>query len=220
MRSTLPRPARLALRLALLALLIAANFWLAFWLRDLAAEMAAQGRMELFGATVAGLLLLYALVLAIPFVPGAEIGLALLMTHGAAAAPFVWGATTVGLMLSFGAGRALAAPRFCAMMRRLGFSRAADALDRLRETDPETRMQRLEQSVPRWARAWVLRRRYLLLALLVNLPGNSLIGGGGGILLAAGLSRLFGTLPVALTLALATAPLPLAVMLIGPAILG
>ncbi|MGR3497277.1 MAG: hypothetical protein ACU0E9_00055 [Limimaricola soesokkakensis] len=217
MRTTLPR---LVLRLALVAILIAVNLWLAFWLRDFAAEMAVQGRMELLGLTVAGLLLLYAVVLAIPFVPGAEIGLALLMAHGAAAAPIVWGATAVGLMLAFGAGRALAAPRVCLALDRLGFDRAAAALARLRETDPEARMRKLEDSIPRWARRWVLRRRYLVLALLVNLPGNSLIGGGGGILLAAGLSRLFQPVAVALTMLLATAPLPLAVMLIGPGILG
>ncbi|MCP1169307.1 hypothetical protein NHG85_12380, partial [Limimaricola sp. ASW11-118] len=99
------------------------------------------------------------------------------------------------------------------------FARAGAALGRLRETDPETRMQRLEQSVPRWARGWVLRRRYLLLALLINLPGNSLIGGGGGILLAAGLSRLFRPAPVLLTLVLATAPVPLLLMIVGPGIL-
>ncbi|EYD73416.1 hypothetical protein [Limimaricola hongkongensis] len=217
MRIALPR---LAVRLALLAVLVAANLWLAFWMRDLAAEMAEQGRMELFGAAVVGLLLVYALVLAIPFVPGAEIGLALLMAHGPAAAPFVWGATALGLLIAFGAGRALAAPRICRALERVGLDRAAAALARLRETDPELRMRRLEASVPGWARSWVLRRRYLLLALLVNLPGNSLIGGGGGILLAAGLSRLFHPLPVLVTLALATAPLPVLVMLIGPGILG
>lgn len=211
---------RLALRLALVAILIAINLWLAFWLRDFAAEMVAQGRMELLGATVAGLLLLYVVVLATPFVPGAEIGLALLMAHGATAAPIVWGTTALGLMLAFGVGRALAAPRACLTLDRLGFDKAAAALARLRETDPETRMRKLEDSVPHWARRWVLRRRYLVLALLVNLPGNSLIGGGGGILLAAGLSRLFQPAAVALTMVLATAPLPLAVMLIGPGILG
>ena len=217
MQSALPR---LAFRLVLIVLLIAGNLWLALWLRDFAAEMAAQGRIELFGATVAGLLLLYALVLAIPFVPGAEIGLALLMTHGASAAPFVWGATVLGLSFAYGAGLALSGPRFCAALERHGFARAAATLGRLRETDPETRIRRLEDSVPRWARAWVLRRRHLLLALLINLPGNSLIGGGGGILLAAGLSRLFRPLPLLLTLGPATAPVPLLVMIIGPGILG
>lgn len=216
MRSTLPR---LALRLALVVILVAANLWLAFWLRDFAAEMAAQGRMDLLGATLAGLLLLYAVVLAIPFVPGAEIGLALLMAHGATAAPFVWGATALGLILAYAAGRALAAPRICRTIDRMGFDRAAAALGRLRETDPDTRLRRLEDSVPRWARGWVLRRRYLLLALLINLPGNSLIGGGGGILIAAGLSRLFRSAPVLLTLVLATAPVPLLLMILGPGIL-
>ena len=216
MRAALPG---LAFRLALITLLIAGNLWLALWLRDLATEMAAQGRMELFGATVAGLLLLYAVVLAIPFVPGAEIGLALLMAHGPSAAPFVWGATALGLGLAYATGLALSGPLICAALHRIGFVRAAAALGRLRETDPETRMRRLEDSVPRWARSWVLRRRYLLLALLINLPGNSLIGGGGGILLAAGLSRLFRPLPVLLTLVLATAPVPVLLMIVGPGIL-
>ena len=101
----------------------------------------------------------------------------------------------------------------------MGCVRAAAALGRLRETEPDTRLRRLEDSVPRWARGWVLRRRYLLLALLVNLPGNSLIGGGGGILIAAGLSRLFRSAPVLLTLVLATAPVPLLLMILGPGIL-
>ena len=57
----------------------------------------------------------------------------------------------------------------------------------------------------------VLRHRHLMLALLVNLPGNAVIGGGGGILMLSGLSGLF-TLPrLLLTLALAVAPVPLVV---------
>lgn len=211
---------RLILRLALVAMLVAAALWFGVWLRGFAAEMAAQGRIELLGLTLLGLLLLYALLLAIPFVPGAEIGLALLMTHGAAAAPVVWAATAVGLMLAFLVGRGLSAPRACAMLQRLGLERAAAALERQRKTDPETRLRRLEAAVPRWARGWALRRRHLLLALLINLPGNTILGGGGGILMAAGASRLFRPLPVALMLALATAPLPLLVLMTGPDFLG
>jgi len=60
----------------------------------------------------------------------------------------------------------------------------------------------------------------VLLALLINLPGNSLIGGGGGILLVAGPSRLFSLPALVVTLILATAPVPLAVWLMGANILG
>jgi hypothetical protein len=64
-----------------------------------------------------------------------------------------------------------------------------------------------------------VRFRYVALALLINLPGSSLIGGGGGILLLAGLSGLFLPKATFLTLALAVAPVPLLVWLIGPGIL-
>ncbi|MGB3315212.1 MAG: hypothetical protein WBB85_12430, partial [Albidovulum sp.] len=56
---------------------------------------------------------------------------------------------------------------------------------------------------------------YVLLALLINLPGNSLLGGGGGILLLAGMSRLFSPLATLATVAIAVAPVPILVYLMG-----
>lgn len=70
-----------------------------------------------------------------------------------------------------------------------------------------SRLRLLEDAAPPWIGRWILRHRFLLLTLLINLPGNSFIG--GGILLAAGLRRLF-SFP-ALVLVLATAPVPWAV---------
>ena len=54
-----------------------------------------------------------------------------------------------------------------------------------------------------------LRYRYLALALAVNMPGNVILGGGGGIAMMAGLSRLFDPLPFLLTVLLAVLPVPL-----------
>lgn len=59
------------------------------------------------------------------------------------------------------------------------------------------------------------RHRYLFLAALINLSGNALVGGGGSILFLAGLSRLFRPFGVALTLALAVLPVPLAIWTFG-----
>jgi hypothetical protein len=59
----------------------------------------------------------------------------------------------------------------------------------------------------------LLRHRYLALALALNPPGNVVLGGGGGVALAAGCNRPFSLPGVALTVALATAPAPLAVAL-------
>ena len=38
---------------------------------------------------------------------------------------------------------------------------------------------------------FLLRHRYLLFALLINMPGNSVLGGGGGIALVSGFARLY-----------------------------
>lgn len=58
-----------------------------------------------------------------------------------------------------------------------------------------------------------MRFRWLALALLINMPGNTVIGGGGGIAMAVGYSRTF-TYPAFLTCAaVAVAPVPALVLL-------
>jgi hypothetical protein len=50
------------------------------------------------------------------------------------------------------------------------------------------------------------------LAILFNLPGSALVGGGGGISLAAGISRLVTYPQFLITTALAVSPIPIAVL--------
>jgi hypothetical protein len=52
-------------------------------------------------------LVAYIGLLAIPFVPGAEIGIAMLTAFGAAIAPLVYVATVAAMMLSYTMGRIL-----------------------------------------------------------------------------------------------------------------
>ena len=63
--------------------------------------------------------------------------------------------------------------------------------------------------------AVLLRQRYLALALLLNMPGNFVLGGGGGIAMMAGLSRVFSPPLFLLMTMLAVAPVPLAVAWFG-----
>ena len=49
----------------------------------------------------------------------------------------------------------------------------------------------------------------------INVPGNIALGGGGGLLLFAGLSRLFAPLPLLVTLIVAISPVPVAVWFMG-----
>ena len=53
------------------------------------------------------------------------------------------------------------------------------------------------------------------MAIAVNTPGNSIIGGGGGIMILAGLSGLFSPLSTFLTVIIAVSPVPLAVIFLG-----
>ena len=160
-------------------------------------------------------LIVYAFLLAIPFVPGVEIGISLLVMQGPAIAPFVHAATVVGLLISFAVGRAFATSLPCQFLHTMGLAQACAFVDAMKKMTRKERLDYLEAAAPRWMGRWVLRHRYVLLALLINLPGNSLIGGGGGILLVAGLSRLFSLPALVVTVILATAPVPLAVWLIG-----
>ena len=57
--------------------------------------------------------------------------------------------------------------------------------------------------------SFLSKYRYLTIALLFNLPGNYLIGGGGGISLACGISRRFSWKWFLLTVVLAVSPVPL-----------
>ena len=61
--------------------------------------------------------------------------------------------------------------------------------------------------------------RYLAIAFAFNLPGNALIGGGGGIALLAGLSGLFSLSGYLIAVCIAVLPVPLAAVLGGQAIL-
>jgi hypothetical protein len=88
---------------------------------------------------------------------------------------------------------------------------AARRLDRVRRLNARRRLALLRRALPRRVAPHLLRHRYLLLALLFNLPGNAVLGGGGGIAALAGLSGVFATAPTALTIALAVAPVPLMV---------
>lgn len=157
----------------------------------------------------------YVLLLSVPFVPGAEIGLTLLTVFGAPIAPLVYCATVAALMLSYGVGRLVPTQRVVAGLHWLRLTRAAEGVARMAPLSHDERIARILQGgSPRLIR-FATRYRYLALILAVNTPGNVVIGGGGGIALMAGMSRLFAPLPYFLAVAIAVAPIPLAVALFG-----
>jgi len=55
--------------------------------------------------------------------------------------------------------------------------------------------------------------RWLSLALLINTPGNTVLGGGGGIAMAFGIDRTLSGRVFLMVISLATLPLPIMVYL-------
>lgn len=141
--------------------------------------------------------------------------MARLMLEGTWVAPAVWGATVAGLMIAHGVGRLLPERTLSRLLRAVGLTRAADRLVALQPLERDQRLAVLREGLPRWVRRLATGGRYLLLALLTNLPGNIAPGGGGGLFLFAGFSRLFAPLPTLATAVLAVAPVPLAVWFPG-----
>ena len=158
---------------------------------------------------------IYVVAAAVPFVPGAEIGLALLAAFGSRIVVLVYGCMVLALLLAYCVGRFVPVQVLAAIFRFLELRKAHDIVLRFAELEPADRIAALTASAPdRWA-PFLLKHRYIALAIAFNVPGNSLLGGGGGLSMLAGMSGLFGLLPFCITVVLAVAPLPLLVLLSG-----
>lgn len=179
--------AKIALFLGILVFLNYAMGWLANFIAFQMWPRHMHAASLLLFATVAS----YIVLLAIPFLPGIELGLMLMAMLGGKGIVLVYLCTVLALSLSFLFGRLLP-PRHLA--RALGWfhlTRARDMVDALAPLGPEERLRFLTKSAPSRIVPFLLRHRYLIIGVLFNLPGNALIGGGGGIGLIAGMSRLF-----------------------------
>lgn len=173
-----------------------------------ASAEAAQGAGQMRPLMLALFLLVYALLLAVPFVPGVEVGLTLMAMEGPWIAPWIYLATAAGLILAFAFGEGVSYPRLHRILADLGLRRACLLIERLQPLGKHQRLHLLEQRAPAWAKPLVSRYRYVVMAILINLPGNSLIGGGGGLMFLSGFSRLFRVGPMILTVLVAVAPVP------------
>jgi hypothetical protein len=163
--------------------------------------------------TIVVALLAYTVLMALPFVPGVEIGLALIAIFGARVVPVIYLSTVFALVSAFAAGRLVPAPMLAAGLRSVGLARAARHVGETANLDPAERRARIETALPKSLRPWLLRFPVLLLMVLFNLPGNTLAGGGGGTAMALGASRLISWPAYVIGVAIAVSPVPVAVLL-------
>jgi hypothetical protein len=156
---------------------------------------------------------IYIALLAMPFMPGAEIGISLILVLGAKICLLVYVCTVVALVPPYIAGR-LIPPRYCARaFEFLGLNRAQRLIERVAPLSAEQRLAFLLDNAPTRFGPFLVRHRFLTLAVLLNLPGNIIIGGGGGIALIAGMTGLYSLPAYLTTIAVAVAPIPLIITL-------
>ena len=154
-------------------------------------------------------IVVYVLWMALPFVPGIELGLALMVLLGARGVVLVYFCTLLSLSLSFTIGRLIPLNSFARFLGWLHLYKAQDLVLQLEPLNSEEKLDFLLKSAPSKAIPFLLRHRYLMIAIALNLPGNALIGGGGGIGLISGMSRLYPFPKYILLVSLAITPLPL-----------
>lgn len=154
-------------------------------------------------------MLVFIVASAIPFVPGAEVGLALLVVLGARVALLVYLGMVAALLLAYLVGRLVPAAAIGAAFAACGLDRAHGLVLQLAPLDARARLAFLAERAPRRLVPFLLRHRHLGLVVLLNLPGNSVVGGGGGIALCAGISGLFPMPGFLAAILLATAPVPM-----------
>lgn len=127
---------RLALRLAAVGLLAIEVLRVTQWCMQKTAMM--QGGGQVWTGLIVLLLLVYALMIAVPFVPGIELGLALMALQGGTVAPWVYLATVVGLTLAYGVGAKLPPDRIAGVLGDLRLTRAAAMVRAVAPLEPQT----------------------------------------------------------------------------------
>jgi len=193
------------------AFLVVLAVWLDYWLRGeigIAKKFAAFTNGQWSIAVLIGGGIFYALLLSLPFVPGVELGVLLMCVFGKLGIVFVYFATVAGLTLAFLMGRLLPKEWIESRLEKLGFSPTCD--------NPANEIKTMLDNLSRnrkfcrsRLRSFLIKYRYLTIAVLFNTPGNYLIGGGGGISLACGISRSISWKWFLLTVVVAVCPVPL-----------
>ena len=158
---------------------------------------------------VMGALIIFVLAAAIPFVPGAEIGFALLLMFGGQASPIVYAGMVGALLLSFTVASFVPLPVLSRFAGWLRLKSTAALVDELANAAPQDRAGVVSSKLDNRFGSAVLTNRYVALALLLNLPGNSVLGGGGGLAFVAGVSGLYRFWAYLISVLVAVAPFPL-----------
>ena len=151
----------------------------------------------------------YVLWMALPYEPGIEIGMAIMVMLGPKGVVLVYLCTLLSLSLSFALGRLIPLKTFSRFLGWLHLQKAKNLVLQLEPLNSEEKLGFLLRTAPSRIIPYLLKHRYLMIAVALNLPGNVIIGGGGGIGVIAGMSNLCPFPKYLLFVSLAIMPLPI-----------
>jgi len=158
---------------------------------------------------------LYTLLMTLPFMPGIEVGLTLMLFLGGKGVVLVYICTLIALSTSYAIGRKIPPHLFARLLGWLYLNRARDLVLEMEDMSYNERISFLQEKAPSKIAPHLLKHRYLAIACLLNLPCNALIGGGGGIALIAGMSGIITYPRYLLLIAVAISPVPITIILKG-----
>jgi hypothetical protein len=187
-------------------LFILSGFVVAPWLSDIKTMLTVVGESQsTLGIVLIGVC--YTLLLAIPFVPAFELGILIMILFGKSGCVLAYMCTLAGFSLSYFIGwliyRHNGHPQIFSGAKQY---RTQLMFEKLAQNRSGVWLQRC---CPRFLR----EHRYFSIAMLINLPGNVVIGGGGGIAMFCGAHRHIQFNKYFLTLVIAISPVPLSMLL-------
>ncbi len=151
---------------------------------------------------------IYMVLLSIPFLPGLELGLLLMCVAGTKMVIIIYLFTVLGLTLSFLMGRWLPMKWIQFVFRKRG----ASSIENQALSNMTLIHQHVEKRFGRRLSSFIKKYPYLIVALLLNLPGNFILGGGGGIAMLSGQNTQISLKAFVTTIVFATLPLPVLIL--------
>lgn len=151
----------------------------------------------------------YFITSGLPFVPSSEIGFGLLIIFGGEIAPMIVLVSSAGLITSFVIGKFAPKPKLAKALEWLGLEKAPKFLLKLQDMSGQEKLDHMMQGVSKKFAVTLLKYRYLGVIALLNIPGNAVIGGGGGIAFMSGVTGVFSAKGFAISAIIGVMPYPL-----------
>ncbi|OZG74039.1 hypothetical protein BTA51_09715 [Hahella sp. CCB-MM4] len=206
--STAHSAGKMALKLLLLVSVVTALNFAGQWLADYLNFQVWPHNPEYMDRIVLVLMIVFFIFMTLPFFPAIEIGLLLLALVSVKGVIVIYCLTILALSLAFEVGRYIPLNALVRLLNFFHLTKASRIIAGMAEVERRDRLDTLREALGSdKSRFWV-NHRYLLVAVLLNMPGNSVIGGGGGIALLCGMSGIHSYGRFLLTTMLAALPIP------------